>query len=191
MPDAPTKRHVLTVNVGPLHEQIQAHCDSVGMKPARWGLRVVEAALRALGRDTPERPTARTAPHRRPYVDGVKFTARLTQAESQALVSSAQAAGLSQAEYIGRLLTTPAAVAPAELRSALQALIQSNVQLAALARHLNQIVHALDATPGALSAQDRHVVQESCRAAREHIDAARSVVDQLSITRRQAGRRRA
>jgi hypothetical protein len=186
----PTKRHVLTVNVGPLHEQIVAHCASVGLKPARWGLQVVEAAVKELGMDTPERATARTAPHRHPYADGVKFTAQLTKAESAALVKSAQAAGLSQAEYIGRLVTMPAAVTPTELRSALQALSQSNVQLAAIGRNVNQIAHALNAAPGALSEQERHVIQDTCRAIREHIDAARAVVDQLSITRRQAGHRR-
>jgi hypothetical protein len=119
---------------------------------------------------------------RRRSGDYVKLTIRLTPAESAALIASAEAAGWSRAELVARLVRHPGiGNAAAHL---LRALSDSNRQLLAIGRNLNQAARQINEHPGAMTSADREAIRAAVEAVQAHVPQSAALLGDLSATRR-------
>jgi hypothetical protein len=118
----------------------------------------------------------------------VKLTVRLTAEESAVLVAAARNAHLSQAEFVARVATTPGA--GTALPQALQILAESNRQLLALGRNLNQIARKLNEVSGAMTDSERALIVQAAQATMAHAELVAQALAELSPSRRSRGRER-
>ncbi|WP_084267336.1 plasmid mobilization protein [Azohydromonas lata] len=182
----PSPRQLLVVDVGPLKPLIASCAAQAGKPPTTWARELMAQAVEALGAGpAPERPSPK-----RPARNGnlVKFFARLTPEEAAAIKASAKTAGLSQSEYVGRLAMNPTAAGAVGV-PALQALAESNRQLLAIGRNLNQIARTLNESPGQMTGADHALILRVAELARAHVELTASVIAELSVTRRSAAQR--
>lgn len=122
----------LSVDLGPLKASVMQCAAGEGMAAAAWVRRALEQALREAGtRVEPRRPVVRSTPG----AGRVKFGAMLSAQASAALGAAAAREGLSQAEYLDRLLTGRIVEQRADVVAQLQAvsagLMAAQRQLAA------------------------------------------------------------
>ena len=182
----PSPRQLLVVDVGPLKPLIAACAAQANKPPTTWARELMAQAVEALGAGPiPERSTPR-----RPARNGnlVKFFARLTPEEAAAIKAAAKTAGLSQSEYVARLAMNPAVAGTIGV-PALQALAESNRQLLAIGRNLNQIARMLNEYPGRMTRADQALILKVAELARAHVELAAGVIAELSVTRRSAAQR--
>lgn len=178
-------RELLSVDLGPLKAQAEAHCLQRGQKVGRWVRGLVRDALVAAGVDAvQDEPATRPAASRRLGAEYFTFTARLSQQESQALLEGAAAAGVSQVEYLARLLMGDKA--GRSRLDTLAALAQLSERLLGVSAQLAGMAHQLD---GQLPAEDQAVLASAAREARAHARLTAEVAEGLRTTRRSAGRR--
>jgi hypothetical protein len=184
----PSPRQFLVVDVGPLKPLIADCAARAHMPPGTWVRELLAQAVEAIG-DTPapERPSLKRPPR---SGNPVKFFARLTPEESSTLKAAAKAAGLSQSEYVARLVMNPA-VAGSVGVPALQVLGESNRQLLAVGRNLTQIARLLNERPGETTRADQAQILEAVEMVRAHIELVARVIKELSVNRRTAARAKA
>lgn len=179
-------RQILSVDVGPLRERIEARAAAEGRRAGPWVRQVLEAALGASEEagDPRHVPGTRPAANRRLQGGWVKLTARLTQDESALLAAAAALAGLSQAEYVGRLVREEGAGTVVPSAELLALLTDSNQQLAALGRQLRQVARSLPAEPGTPGDSDRAQLLAVAQAVQDQVTALAQALGEWHATRR-------
>jgi len=138
MSDRDKHRARMAVELGVLKPQWEAYCRRTGVTPSE-ALRTLVG--QALG-------SAHHAAYDACFVDtGLprqRVEIRLTQGEYAALCEVAQAAGFSANRWIVAMLRAQITARPQFGESELTVLAESNTQLAAIGRNLNQIARALN-----------------------------------------------
>lgn len=177
-------RQLLVVDMGALKEQLEQHAERVGQKPGPWARRVLADALAVAGA-SPGDSQPSVPESRREAGTLKKFTGAFTAAGREALKRDAKAAGVSQAEYLERLLLAPPAGAAAMLRpEVLDALTESTRQVLAIGRNLNQIARTLNAYPGQMTRADRTLILRAAEVAEEHVARMYELLGEWRTTRR-------
>lgn len=179
-------RQVLSIDFGGLKHQIERQAKSEGLRPGPWIRRLLEHALRCPS-STDAREAATTAANRHLDGDQVKFTARLSKEESAALAKRAAAAGLSQSEFVGRLLLDDSARTGPMNAAWIRALCDSNHQLVGASRNLNQLARAAN-TSGVLRSSDVQHILAVTKLVREHVTMVAKQLAELQSSRRTTGR---
>ncbi|WP_156901439.1 plasmid mobilization protein [Azohydromonas australica] len=181
----PSPRQFLVVDVGPLKPLIVDCAARAHMPPGTWVRELLAQAVEVIG-DTPapERPSLKRPPR---SGNPVKFFARLTPEESATLKAAAKAAGLSQSEYVARLVMNPAAAGAVGV-PALQVLVESNRQLLAVGRNLNQIARSLNERLEKVTRAEQAQILQTVEMVRTHVELVASVIKELSVNRRTASR---
>jgi hypothetical protein len=179
----PSPRQFLVVDVGPLKPLIVDCAAQAHMAPSTWVRELLAQAVEAISDiPAPERPSLKRPPR---SGNPVKFFARFTPQESATLKAAAKAAGLSQSEYVARLVMNPASAGAVGV-PALQILADSNRQLLALGRNLNQIARKFNERPGDISRADLAQVLDAAEMVRTHVEMVASALKELSVNRRTA-----
>jgi hypothetical protein len=181
-------RHVLSIDFGELRPRIETQARAEGLRPGPWIKRLLERFLLSPGAAA-EPGLAFAAANRHLDAEQVKFTARLSKDESAALATRAAAAGLSQSEFLGRLLLDdPVRTVPMNT-AWVSALADSNHQLVGAARNLNQLARAANSS-GALQSSDGQYVLAVAQLVREHVLMVSKQLLELQSSRRTTGRSR-
>jgi hypothetical protein len=177
----PSPRQFLVVDVGPLKPLIAACAAQAHMPPGTWARELLAQAVEVIdATPVPKRPSLKRPPRNG---NPVKFFARLTPEESSTLKAAAKAAGLSQSEYVARLVMNPAAAGAVGVPP-LQVLAESNRQLLAVGRNLNQIARRLNEDPQRISGVEQAQILEAAEMARAHVELVAAVIKELSVNRR-------
>lgn len=182
-------RQVLSIDFGVLRSRIEVQAKADGLRPGPWIRRVLEQTLQSS--EIPgitEQPAG--AANRSLDGDQVKFTARLSRAESAALADRAAVAGLSQSECLGRLLLSDRASSTPMNAAWVKALTDSNHQLVGAARSLNQIARTVSSSE-TFTASDGQYVLAVTKLVRDHVLLVSKQLAELQPTRRSRGRNRA
>lgn len=183
-------RQVLSIDLGELRARIETRAAAAGLRPGPWIRLQLEHLLQSAGieaADTAPMDPPRTS--RRREADGVKFTARLSPEESAALLARAHAAGLSQSEFIGRLILEQDAGATSHKSELVAAITHSNHLLVGIARDLQAGAH-LKSSAAPLTAPDRRHILAVTHAVREHVTWVSRQLAQLQVSRRSLARSR-
>lgn len=182
-------RQVLSIDFGELRPRIETLAQADGLRTGPWIRRLLERTLQSAEFNE---ITVQSAGAANRSFDGnhVKFTARLSKAESAALAERAAAAGLSQSECLGRLLLSDRASATPMNAAWVNALADSNHQLVGAARSLNQIARAVSSSE-ALTASDGQYVLAVAKLVRDHVLLVSKQLAELQSSRRSQARNRA
>jgi hypothetical protein len=169
-------RELFTVDLRGLKPALLARAQANGISPSD----LMRAALaQALEVALPARGTAdgtglvRGTPGRT-----VQVYLRLTASESQLLLSNARAAGMSKGDYVGALMSGATVSDSSSIRAAVAALTESNAEIAAIGRNLNQLVRLLNAASGR-AAEHRETFRTLAAQVRGHIENASQVLAHL------------
>jgi hypothetical protein len=178
MPDA-KPRQTLNVDLGELKPLVEAAAQQAGKGTGAWVREHLALAVEeSLGEPAPALP--RVSPRRGAH-GWVMVTTRLSANEALALDAGAAAAGVTKAEYVGRLVLQPPG--PSRAR-AMEVLPDVVARLISLELEL-RAVRAQLYEAGALAKVDSAVREVRAQAKR-----AAQALAEVSTTRRQAGRRR-
>lgn len=150
-----------------LKDAWQAHCELTGEKPGVALRRLLEERVRAaVG------PSAAPAVRKRDRGVRSRLELRLTEAERTWIQQQADREGCSPQAWVVGLVRTRCAL-PHVARKEAAALDESNYQLLAIGRNLNQIAKRLN------EGSPENVTVKEIRALREQIDAHTEVVSNL------------
>lgn len=172
-----TKQQLLTVDLKELKPRVLKVAETAGKRPSAWARDVIAQAVQA----DPPSPAAAPAPN---FANGesAKFTLQFEKSEHARLGELARAEGLTRAQWLRHRVRQPnAPVIPTEH---VDALVQSNYQLAGLGRNLNQIARSLNAYPGRTTAAERAAIDQAVTAIRDHLAMAACVMAALPQTGR-------
>lgn len=149
-PKPPTARQMLHVDLGDLKDPWLAYCTTNGLTPSQTTREVV----RKLIQHSPAQPAPATEVQGTRDEGGRKIRkeVRLTESEARHAQRMAAAAGFSVPMWIAALVRAQLTQNPQFGQREQELLGESNYQLLALGRNLNQIAKSLNTAP-----QDRNV----------------------------------
>jgi len=139
-PDKKNKRDFLVVDMKGLRAQYVDYCKKRGLKP---GPTIRESISKQLSKESVTESDRAIIP--KPDKSRHGLFIRLTNSEHDTLNSEAAKYNLSVNQYIIRLCRYHLTKKPQFSSSEIDALAESNIQLLALGRNLNQIARALNA----------------------------------------------
>lgn len=172
----PKPRQTLQVDLGALKAPWLHYCAQNQITPSD-ALRQVIEKLTGQGRATPAIPTqAREVPGQRDPGPKHKTTIRLTLSEREKLDAHAAAAGFSTPKWIVALIRGHLTQGPQLGQHELEKLGQSNYQLIALGRNLNQIAKALNTQPEDTTVYRLDLIQDLEQAIKQHVQQVSAVL---------------
>jgi hypothetical protein len=173
-------RNRLILDLGALKPLLAICARDDGKRPAVWAREVLEHAVQEHSPVlVPMKDSTRDALNRKGRDGKVKFGCYLTLEQSAALREGARAAGLSRAEYVGRMALGEVLADRVQVLAVLGNLAQ---QLPVIERDLSRALRAMKA--GAVAVADPAVVAKAAHDVRAQMKALSQVLEGMVITRR-------
>lgn len=158
-----------------LKEPWQAYCKKNKLDASEATRQVIKKLLtteQAKGKETEHQPVATGRVFQtEPVSEGKKrMEVRFTLSELSAIVSRAEDAGFDSPNlWVAAVVRANLTNQPQFGRFEIDVLGESNHQLLAIGRNLNQIAHALNSARGDTRAYDRELVEELALAVKRHV----------------------
>lgn len=168
-------RERISVDLGGLKTALTAQARARGMLPSAL---VREALAAALGQGAAAEPPQNPATS--PAADTVRLSLRLPRQTRNALLSAAQASGLSTGDFVaGLLIQAPALADGNGVTARLATLTASCAELATLSRNLHHLTALLRQGSGRAAQEYRAMLDEVGADVRAHLALASSVAAEL------------
>jgi uncharacterized protein (DUF1778 family) len=168
------RRHTLRVDAGPLTQPFLQHCKAYGLKEGEMLRRLIAGELQA----PPPAPMSRRVRVKSVFgqVDATRIrkTVRLTRSELDVIEKSAALVGMDFAEYLVAVARSHAGDASLS-RDERVLLANSNYQLLAIGRNLNQVAKILNAGQ-AMGLSEFTSIRAATAAVREHVKMVSSFI---------------
>jgi hypothetical protein len=171
-------RDRVVIDLRTLGPQVRKHCEDRGTTISKLVLPLLATAV---GAD----PPSHQAPPPKDRSGRRKLSVLLGSDAYRALEKPAGEAGLTVAAFVARLATERAGkpLPPAPTALETSALVQSNYELRALGRNLNQIARSLNAYPGKVTASERNELASLAAHIDAHVRKSASVLLALNPPR--------
>lgn len=165
------KRQVAHVDLGPLKAQWTTWCKSQGLTQSQAVRRLIEEATA----DNNRVPSTVAERQGTPKESTKRMELRLTESEARHVKAHAQAAGCRPQRWLIALIRSKLTSAPPVVGPERETLAESNYQLMAIGRNLNQIAHRMNTDPGRYGVQAQQLTKLE-KLIRDHIGQARTVL---------------
>lgn len=167
-------RQILKVDIGKLKPAWQSYCAQNQVSPSQ-AIREVIGKLTGQGRAVPP-PPAVEIPGQRDPDHTARKTVRLTASEAKKLEVLAEASGYSSSKWITAMIRGHLTRGPQLGQQELEKLGQSNYQLVALGRNLNQIAKALNTKPEDTKVYRLDLIQALEQEIKQHVQQVSAVL---------------
>ena len=154
------KRRTLSVDLGAMRAPLLASCEARGVRPGEAIRSLVAASLRGA---TPNISSGSTPARDHPGVYEVavkKLTIRLGASEYRQVAERAKRDGFTVSRWISSLLRNALTGTVSLNATEVQSLADSNGQLGAIGRNLNQVARALNSQDHRATAYDRELIEQ-------------------------------
>lgn len=176
-------RNRVTIDLRTLGPAVRKHCEDQGIKIADLLMPLLATAVGAA-------PPAHNAPPPKERAGRRKLSVLLGSDAYEALEKPAEKSGLTVAGLVARLATERAGkpLPPVPTAGETAALVQSNYELRALGRNINQIARSLNAYPGKVTASERNELASLAARVDAHVRQSASVLLTLNPPRAKRSR---